>query len=94
VIASTFDPDGRRVRLTDAAWRHIKEAHPEMAPYLDEITAAVSEPDRHFPGRRRDEEWFFLEGVGPSRWIRAVVHYERGEGWLVTAHAQRRLPRK
>lgn len=89
----TVDPDGRRVRLTRSRWAHIKEEHPDLASHLRDIMAAVREPDDRRPGRVPGEEWFFAEGAGPGPWLRAVVHYEGGEGWLVTAHVQRTPPR-
>jgi hypothetical protein len=93
LIAATIDPDGRRVNLTDEHWQYVKSEHPDIAPYLREVMAAVREPDRRSEGRRPDETWFFAESVGPGPWLRVVVHYEGGEGWIVTAHAQRPPPR-
>ena len=82
VIATTFDPDGRRVSLTENAWAHIKSEHSDTAPYLREIMAAGREPDRRFAGRTRGEEWYFAEAAGPGPWLRAVVHSrETKDGW-------------
>ncbi len=54
---------------------------------------AVREPTRRSGGRSSNEEWFFLEGAGPARWLQVVVHYEGGEGWIATAFPRRSLPR-
>lgn len=93
VLAATLDPDGRRVELTENRWRHIRSEHTEMARHLGEIMRAVREPDRRRSGRASHEEWFFLERAGPSRWLQVVVHYERDEGWIITAFPRRSLPR-
>src|SRR6266508_1199281 len=61
VLASTLDPDGRRVELTEERWRHIVAGHPELAPHLAAVTRAIREPARRMAGRRDDEEWFYLE---------------------------------
>ncbi len=92
VLASTVDPDGRRVELTRERWRHILSGHPELARHLATVTRAVREPDRRMAGRRVDEEWFYLEDAGPSRWLKVVVHYEGGRGRIVTAFGRRSMP--
>jgi hypothetical protein len=92
VLVSTLDPDSRRVELTAEGWRHILDGHPELAPHLDAVTRAVREPDRRLAGRHKDEEWFYLEHAGPSRWLKVVVHYEGGRGRIVTAFARRSMP--
>ena len=38
------------------------------------------EPDERLAGHEAGEEWFYRRGAGPSRWMRVVVHYERGSG--------------
>ena len=92
VLVSTLDPDGRRVELVEERWRHILAEHPELAPHLANVTQAVREPDQRMAGREANEEWFYLEGAGPSRWLKVVVHYEQGRGWIATAFARRSMP--
>jgi hypothetical protein len=92
VIASVRDPDGRRVVLTEEL--HIETGHADLARNLRDIMAAVREPDRRTTGGRAGEEWFLAEGVGPGRWLQVVVHYEGGEGWIVTAFARRFPPKQ
>jgi hypothetical protein len=88
----TVDPDGRRVVLTDDRWEHILERHDDLVMHPNDILRAVRTPSRRMLGRRRNEEFFYGEGVGPSRWIKVVVHYERDRGWVVTAFPRRRFP--
>jgi hypothetical protein len=92
ILVSTLDPDGRRVELTEERWRHILAGHPELATHLEAVARAVREPDRRLAGRQDDEEWFYLEHAGPSRWLKVVVHYERGRGRIVTAFGRRSMP--
>lgn len=95
VLGSTSDPDGRLVELTAERWEHIVDTgdgHPELEPYQDDLLKVVHLPDRRMPGRRANEEWFYREGVGPSQWLKVVVAYEGGRGWIVTAHGRRSLP--
>jgi hypothetical protein len=37
------------------------------------------------PGRIDGEEWYFAHDALPRMWLQVVVHYEGGEGWIVTA---------
>ena len=90
---TVVDPDGRGVDLSDERWAHITDGHPELARYRREVLQAVGEPSRRRPGRTLGEEWFYLEGAGPSRWLKVVVRYEAtGRGWIVTAFARRSMP--
>jgi len=36
---------GKRIRLTEERWNHIKERHPEVAGKLTEILTTIAEPD-------------------------------------------------
>lgn len=36
-----------------------------------------------------NELWYFLRGVGASRWLQVVVAYEGDHGWIVTAFGRR-----
>ena len=87
-----LDPDGRRVVLTARNWLHIRLRHDELDVPPDVVLEAVARPDRRAHGPRRGEEWFYLEGVGPTRWIRVVVQYEDGRGLIITAFPRRSFP--
>jgi len=91
-VWETTDPDGRLVTLTQLSWRHIVERHPELGVGRDVVLAAVAVPDERLMGREVGEEWFYRRGAGPSRWMRVVVHYERGSGRILTAFPRRSLP--
>lgn len=95
VVAETIHPDGRRVVLTDQRWRHIvdeDDGHPELADHQAQVMGAVHAPDERRPGRRSNEQWFFLRDAGPSRWLQVVVAFEDDRGWIVTAFGRRRDP--
>jgi hypothetical protein len=91
--ATVVDPDGRTVELTSERWAHITDGHPELARLRDEVLETVRIPSRRWPGPTVGEEWFYREGVGPSRWLKVVVRYESTDrGSIVTAFARRRMP--
>jgi hypothetical protein len=91
VLATVTAPDGRPVELTAERWEHITDGHPEMLGLQADVLRAVDAPDQR---REFDEaeHWFYLEGVGPSQWLKVVVVFDGGRGFIATAHARRRFP--
>jgi hypothetical protein len=92
IPATVVDPDRRKVELTKERWAHIIAGHPELARHRDDVVETVRAPSRRLSGPTSGEEWFYREGVGPSRWLKVVVRYEANRGWIVTAFARRRMP--
>jgi hypothetical protein len=87
------DREGREVLLSSERWQHILSGHPEIAVYEEEVRRAVESPTAVLPGREPDEEWLYLEGAGPSRWLKVVVAFDSAEsGRIITAFARRRKP--
>ncbi len=86
------DPDGRRIELTDERWGHIVERHPEIGGRDDEVLQAVEVPDERMPGVLRNEEWYYAKTYAPSNWLKVVVAYAEGRGYIVTAHARKSMP--
>jgi hypothetical protein len=87
------DPQGRIVSLNVERWEHIVDGHPELGHMQEEILRAVQSPTEIMAGRMADEEWFYLEGVGPSRWLKVVVVFDRSDrGRIITAFGRRRKP--
>jgi hypothetical protein len=91
-VWETTDPDGRRVLLSSERWLHIIEDHEELAGELDEILRGLARPALRRHGRWPEEEWYYLAGPGPTRFVKVVVHYEGGEGRIVTAFPRRAFP--
>lgn len=89
---TTTDPDGAPVELTVERWDHIQRGHPDLAPHRDAILTAISAPTLRRPGREPKESWHYLEGAGPSRWLKVVVAYEGDRGYVRTAFARRSFP--
>jgi hypothetical protein len=74
-------------------WQHIISAHPEIEACEEEIRRAVESPAAVLVGREPDEEWLYLEGAGPSRWLKVVVVFDSEDrGRIITSFARRRKP--
>jgi hypothetical protein len=64
-----------------------------LRPYRAELLRAVAEAEHVLPGRTAGEEWFYADGIGPSRWLKIVVAFASdGTGRIITAFARRRKP--
>jgi hypothetical protein len=92
ILVTLTDPSGRRVVLDERGWKHITEEHPELSAHQAAIGRAVEESTFRHPGRRRNEEWFYFEGGGPSQFLKVVVRYSAGQGRIVTAFPRRAVP--
>lgn len=92
-VYAMHDPRGRRVSLEAERWEHIVSGHPELRDAEAHIVRAVQSPTEVLAGRARDEEWFYLAGAGPSRWLKVVVVFDQvGSGRIITAFPRRRKP--
>ena len=86
------DPDGRRIVLSTERWLHVLEAHEELGDELQALLTGLAAPAIQRHGRWPGEEWFYLAGPGPTRFVKVVVHYEYGEGRIITAFPRRAFP--
>jgi hypothetical protein len=87
------DRQGREVLLSPERWQHIVNAHPEIEVCEKAIRRAIESPTTVLAGREPDEEWLYLEGAGPSRWLKVVVVFDNeGRGRIITSFARRRKP--
>lgn len=92
--ASTLDPLGRKVSLPTRSWNHIAYGHPQISSNRDDVIRAIKAPTIWCPGHKPDQAWFYLEGIGPSKWLKVVVAYdEKSTGKVITAFPTRRDPR-
>jgi len=90
---TTRDPLGRTVHLAPNRWDHIVYGHPYMRPYRESVIRAIASPTEWFDEPRPGQAWFYLQGVGPSRWLKVVVAYdEQSTGHVKTAFPRRRKP--
>jgi hypothetical protein len=92
VRGAVTDPAGRRVELTDERWGHIIERHPDIDGRDNEVLQAVEAPDKRLPGGVENEEWYYMRTDAPSNWLKVVVAYAEGRGYIVTVHAWKSMP--
>ncbi len=92
-MLSVTDPLGRTIHLTADRWEHIIDGHPEMGTLHAEVLRAIREPTQILHGPRAGEDWYYLQGAGPSSWLKVVVVFDEDEsGNALTAFPRRRKP--
>lgn len=92
VLATVYDPDGRRVDLTAEQWDHIQRRHPELGDDYGLLMEIVGHPDHRSVDPIRGRERFWQRNVGPSAWLRVVVDFALEPGEVVTAFPSRKTP--
>ena len=93
--ATVTDPDGREVVLLARIWEDkISRDHPELVDHLEAVVETVAEPDHVEPDALADRTRFYRRGVGPSRWLMAVVSYEQEPARIITALANWKDPKR
>jgi hypothetical protein len=61
------------------------DGHAELEPHLKAVLGALESPDHREPEPWPGRERFFKAGVGPSRWLMAVVDSVEEPAQVVTA---------
>jgi hypothetical protein len=92
VLAEVRDPDGHRVELTIERWAHILDEHREMAAHRDALLATVAAPEHRSPDPRPQRTRYWRRGLGPSRWLLAVIDFGSDPARVVTAYGNRKDP--
>jgi len=92
-LTSVIDPLGRTVHLTAERWAHIIDGHPYMTSYMADVVRAIETPSDRIAQARPGQDWFYLEGAGPSSWLKVVVAFdEESVGSVRTAFPRRSKP--
>jgi len=78
------------IRLTDERWRHIVEAHDDLASYYEDVLAAVEEPD--YVIRGYENALIALKEIKKGKFL-AVVYKEvsKEDGFIITAYFTSKL---
>jgi hypothetical protein len=85
--------NGVRFRLTDERWRHIVDAHDEMAGYYDDCLQVIQSPDLVLAGYRGSLK--AVKGYGRNRFL-VVIYRElsASDGFVVPAYFTMRINRR
>ena len=94
IIGESIDPNGTQVVLLGRVWRaKVLNDHPELDGHVDAVLQAVAAPDHTTPDPVFEHrQRYYLQGVGPSRWLLVVVSYEQEPARIISAFGNRKDP--
>ena len=88
-VFEVVDKSKGRIRLTKRSWEHITITHREMSNYLEEIKQTLINPVKitaHMKVDLRNYYLYLKHRKHPEKYLRAIVKYLNGAGFVITAH--------
>lgn len=85
ILFAVSTPLGFVVRTTRAHWERLVAKHPDMADKLEEVKAALSNPEQVRRSRRDVSVLLFYRGA-VRHWVVAVAKRAESDGFLITAY--------
>lgn len=93
-VFEIVDKTGRTIRLTQKQWEHIVKTHGEMANYLEEIRNTLANPLKIITQQFGELRRYYSHQKHrkhPEKYLRVIVNYLNGDGFVLTAHFVRNL---
>jgi hypothetical protein len=81
--------------LSETAWKHIRERHPEMAQYQELVKEAVGDPEFILAGKQREKKavrFVAKTHLGP-KYLVVVYREESSRKAIITAYLTSDLKR-
>jgi len=93
IIFETTDKTGRKIRLTKERWSYIRQHHAEVED-PEEIKETLQRPDSFILDEREGVRYsfkFFKHKKHKSKFLKVVVKYLNGEGFVISSHFVRSI---
>jgi hypothetical protein len=93
VIFSVHSVLGRRIRLTDTQWRHIRKRR-ELHGQLDNLRETLSSPESVFYVPYEDTYHYYRlypQTLVGSKYMLVIVKHLNGEGFVITCFYARKI---
>ncbi len=87
-VFEVIDKIGKRIRLTQKQWSHIRVEHEDLIEQED-IKRALINPVKiiaHEIEDMQDYYTYFKHRKSSSKYLKVVVKYLNGEGFVITAY--------
>lgn len=87
-IFEVVDKTGRKIRLTEKQWKHIRKDHPEIENE-EIIKSVLKNPDKitqPYPGLKHYYYKYFKHKKSPDKYLMVIVNYLNGGGFVITAY--------
>ncbi len=91
-LATIDSINGVPIRLTEERWYdHILEDHPELSSYMDDVLAAVAEPEYILRGHRGAK--IAVLALGRASYLHVMYRELKGgkDGFIITAFLKTQL---
>jgi len=90
-IFEIIDKSGRRIKLTNKQWKHIRIDHPDVDD--EEIKQTLQEPVKIFGEKKKKYFYYryFKNHQSPAKFLRVIVKYLNEEGFVITAYFVKNL---
>lgn len=92
-VFEVIDKTRRKIRLTKKQWNHIKIYHPNVET-SKEIYEAIQRPDKIASDERENVNNFykyFKHKKQKSKFLKVIVKYLNGGGFVISAHYVRSI---
>lgn len=86
-IFEIIDKTGRKIRLTDKQWKHIKQDHPNTV-LVEDIKESLKNPIKIIQ-KKIDSAFYYIyfkHRKEPAKYLRTIVKYLNGEGFVITSY--------
>ena len=92
-IFEIFNKKGNKICLTSERWTHIRKKHPSLEKWEDiEKTLLNPIKERHFEEKNKSYYYsFFKDLKSPNKYLKVIVKYLNGEGFILSAHPVKHL---
>ncbi len=93
LIFEVNEKSGRKIHLSNERWAHINQEHPEVAPYLEDIKDALTNPLRIVPYEDDSNVNYYYQYFKERRlrYLLVVVKYLNNHGFIITAYFVRNI---
>ena len=88
---------GKKIKLTDVQWSHIKSRHKELVGQTNKIIETLNNPDIVFYSNKDDVYHYcklFQKTPVSKKYLLVIVKHINGEGFIITAFFVSKLRKK
>ena len=92
-IFEATDKTGRKIRLTEKQWKHIKQDHPEIADesVIKETLESPTKITKPYEGRKYYYYKYYKHRISPDKFLLVIVKYLNGEGFVISTFYNRHI---
>ncbi len=87
-IFEVIDKTGRKIRLTNKQWSHIRQDHPEIEDWelLKETLENPLKITQPYEGTKYYYYRYYKQRKSSDKYLLVIVNYLNGGGFVVTAY--------